>query len=100
MARNICWGSQWGWTEPKALPHVKFQDNLVGIDPLFAGKAPTDSRLAKDSPALKFGFQPIPTHKIGVYRNADRASWPVKHEIGTAETKPPIPKSGKKPERP
>lgn len=77
MARNICWDGPWGWTEPKALPLVKFEDNLIGVDPHFAGKPPADFSLAKDSPAFKLGFRPIPFDKIGVYRSDDRASWPV-----------------------
>jgi len=77
MARNLCWGGPWGWTEPKALPGVKFEDNLIDVDPRFVGQVPADFRLAEDSPARKFGFQPIPFDKIGVYQSDDRASWPV-----------------------
>ena len=44
MARNICWGGPWGWTEPKALPGVKFEDNLIDVDPRFAGQVPADFR--------------------------------------------------------
>jgi hypothetical protein len=78
MARNVCWGGKWGWTEPKALPLVKFENNLIDADPHFAGKPPADFTLAADSPAFKLGFRPIPFDKIGVYRSDDRASWPVK----------------------
>lgn len=81
MARNISWGGKWGWTEPKAEPGVKFEDNLVDVDPRFAGRVPGDFRLAEDSPALPLGFQPIPFAKIGVYPSADRASWPVEHTL-------------------
>ena len=77
MARNVCWGGAWGSTEPKALPYVKFEDNLVDVDPRFVGEPPADFRLADDSPARKLGFQPIPFDKIGVYPSDDRASWPV-----------------------
>jgi len=87
MARNVCWGGPWGWTEPKAVPYVKFEDNLVGIDPRFAGKPPADFRLAPDSPALKLGFRPIPLDKIGVYPSDDRASWPVEPAPGGATRK-------------
>jgi hypothetical protein len=82
MARNICWGGPWGWTEPKARPYVKFEDNLVDVDPHFAGKPPADFRLADDSPAIPLGFRPIPFDKIGVYRSEDRASWPVDTTAG------------------
>jgi hypothetical protein len=81
MARNICWGGPWGWTEPKARPYVKFEDNLIDIDPRFTGQPPGAFRLTEDSPARKIGFRPIPADKIGVYRSADRASWPVVHSI-------------------
>ena len=84
VARNVCWDGPWGWTEPKAQPYVKFQDNLVGVDPSFAGKPPADFRLAPDSPALKLGFRPNPLEKIGVYRSDDRASWPVEPAPGSA----------------
>lgn len=80
MARNVCWEGKWGWTEPKALPLVKFENNLIDVDPRFVGQPPADFRLAPDSPALKLGFRPIPMDKIGVYQSDDRASWPVKRE--------------------
>ncbi len=82
MARNVCWGGKWGWTEPKALPLVKFENNLIDTDPRFAGKPTANFTLAKDSPAWKIGFQPIPLEKIGVYKSDDRASWPAEHISG------------------
>lgn len=77
MARNICWGGAWGWTEDKALPLVRFENNLENADPRFAGTPPKDYRLRGDSPALKMGFRQIPFDRIGVYRDPLRASWPV-----------------------
>jgi hypothetical protein len=77
MARNICWDGKWGSTESKAQPYVKFEDNLIGVDPRFVAKPPADFRLAEDSPAWKLGFQPIPLDKIGVYPSDQRASWPL-----------------------
>jgi hypothetical protein len=77
MARNISWGGKWGWTEPKAEPGVKFEDNLIDMDPRFAAQVPADFRLAEDSPALPLGFRQIPFDKIGVYQSEDRATWPV-----------------------
>ena len=38
-----------------------------------------DFRLRKDSPAWSIGFKPIPVEKIGLYKDALRASWPVVH---------------------
>ena len=84
MARNICWGGPWGWTEPKAQPYIKFENNLVDTDPRFLGQPPADFRLADDSPALQLGFRPIPLDKIGVYASDDRASWPVAHALRPA----------------
>ncbi|NUQ63716.1 MAG: right-handed parallel beta-helix repeat-containing protein [Pirellulales bacterium] len=81
LARNICWGGPWGRTQAEALPLVKFEDNLIDVDPRFAGAPPADFRLAGDSPAHKLGFQPIPVDKIGVYQSEDRASWPVEHSL-------------------
>lgn len=77
MARNICWGGQWGSTESKAVPYVKFEDNLENIDPLFSGKPPAAFSLNAKSPAIKLGFRPVQFEKIGVYKSRDRASWPV-----------------------
>ncbi len=77
MARNINWGGAWGWTEDKAMPLVKFEDNLDNIDPHFSGKPPEDFRLSAQSPALRLGFRQIPFEKIGVYKSSDRVSWPV-----------------------
>jgi hypothetical protein len=49
---------------------------LVG-DPRFVDVAKDDFRLKPDSPALKLGFKPIPTDRIGLYADPYRASWPV-----------------------
>ena len=88
MARNICWGGAWGRTQKEALPLVKFEDNLIDVDPKFSGKPPADFRLAEDSPALKLGFRPIPFDKIGLYESEDRVSWPVKHSLRTSQSEP------------
>ncbi len=78
MARNICWGGPWGWTEPKrpAVREVRGQPGRCG--PRFAGKPPADFSLAADSPALKLGFKPIPFRRIGVYKSgtAPPGPWP------------------------
>jgi hypothetical protein len=81
MARNICWGGSWGRTQREAEPLVKFEDNLIDVDPRFAGSPPADFQLADDSPAHNIRFQPIPFDKIGVYVSDDRASWPVEHTL-------------------
>jgi len=89
VARCICWGGPWGWTEPKAMPYIKFEDNLIDTDPKFAGKPPADFRLAPDSPALKLGFRPIPFERIGLYKSPDRASWPVTSTLRKDPVPPP-----------
>ena len=88
MARNICWGGPWGWTEPKAEPFIKFENNLVDTDPRFLGQPPADFRLADDSPAKAIGFNPIPRDEIGVYASDGRASWPVASTLYAAPTEP------------
>jgi len=77
LARNVCWGGPWGWIEPKAQPFVKLENNLIDVDPRFAGQPPADFSLAKDSPAWKLGFEPIPFEKIGLYESDQRASRPA-----------------------
>ncbi|HOC01188.1 MAG TPA: right-handed parallel beta-helix repeat-containing protein [Verrucomicrobiota bacterium] len=81
VARNICWGGQWGSTEPKAEPYVAFRDNLVETDPLFEDES--NFTLRDGSPAFKLGFQRIPFEKIGLYQSEDRASWPVARSAGS-----------------
>jgi len=44
-----------------------------------------DYRLRKESPAFKLGFQPIPVAKIGPYKDATRASWPIVEAEGARE---------------
>ncbi|MCC6443435.1 MAG: right-handed parallel beta-helix repeat-containing protein [Armatimonadetes bacterium] len=81
MAGNICWGGTWGWTEDAAKPLVKFENNLVDADPRFTAQPPADFRLAPDSPARTIGYREIPFRKIGLYKSADRASWPVESPL-------------------
>jgi len=85
MARNICWGGPWGTVQEEARPYVKLEDNLIGIDPLFAskpdplhaGNPPRGYSLTADSQTLELGFLPIPFDSIGIYKSEDRASWPL-----------------------
>jgi hypothetical protein len=46
-------------------------------DPLFVDAPKDDYRLRQASPALKTGFKPIPVEKIGCFRDALRAAWPL-----------------------
>jgi hypothetical protein len=81
VARNICWNGSWDEVEDKARPHVKFEDNLVGVDPLFVDENQENFSLRKESPAFDRGFKPIPFDEIGIYEDKLRASWPVEHQV-------------------
>lgn len=75
IARNISVGGRWldladGLTDAT----VKLEDNLVDVDPLFVDRATADFRLQPDSPAFKLGFKAIPVEKIGLERDAGKAS--------------------------
>ena len=82
MARNICWGGKWGWTEPKAQPYVKFEDNLVDVDPRFVGQAarrlPPRRRLAGHASSASV---PSRWTRSASTPSDDRASWPVVHTL-------------------
>lgn len=71
----------WDSIAEKIKPLVAFEENLVNVDPHFKGTPPKSFVLADDSPAWKLGFQPIPLRKIGLYQDADRASWPATHTV-------------------
>ncbi len=89
--RNICVGGRWGDFDGKAKPLVTFTDNLLDQDPLFVDAQRQDFRLKPESPALKLGFKPLPTAEIGLYQDAQRASWPVKSEVRPMATPPAAP---------
>ncbi len=91
VERNIFVGERWNDVDGRARPYVTMKDNLTDTDPLFVGKPPASFELRKDSPAWKLGFQPIPFGKIGLYKSAHRASWPVTHEVRPMP-EPPAPK--------
>ena len=52
----------------------------VIADPLFMNLAKDDYRLKPESPAWGLGFKRIPVEKIGCYKDALRASWPMQRE--------------------
>ncbi|MGC9003147.1 MAG: right-handed parallel beta-helix repeat-containing protein [bacterium] len=68
VRKNICVGGRWLDLEEVARPYVIFEDNLRDVDPRFIDMKKGDFRLAKDSPAFKIGFKPIPFEKIGLKR--------------------------------
>ena len=53
-----------------------FDEHSLVADPLFVDPDRDDYCLKEQSAALAFGFKPIPTHKIGLYRDELRASAP------------------------
>lgn len=83
VAHNIIVSSTWDDIESKAKPYVTMQQNLL--------EAPREVLLTKGagmplvngkSPLVRsIGFQPLPVKQIGLYRSADRASWPVSHPV-------------------
>jgi len=98
IARNIFVGEGWNDIDGRSRPYATLKDNLVDEDPLFADAPPRSFRLRKESPAWKLGFQPIPIAKIGLYRDARRASWPVTHVVRPmVEAPKPAPKKGPTP---
>jgi hypothetical protein len=111
VERNVFVGDRWNDVDGRAKPYVTMKDNLVDTDPLFVKGVPRsalaraepracptvqDFRLAKDSPAWKLGFQRIPVEKIGLYKDVNRASWPVEHTVRPMP-EPPAPKPKPRP---
>ena len=62
-----------------------FDGKSVVADPMFVARDKDDYRLRPESPALKLGFQQIPTEKIGPYADDLRASWPIVEAEGARE---------------
>ena len=81
IARNVSWGGTWDGIQNVARPYLALEDNLVDEDPHFVDAENLDFRLRQDSPAFQIGFKPIPIDKIGLYEDADRASWPITHTV-------------------
>jgi parallel beta-helix repeat protein len=88
VARNVAWKTPWGWIEPAAEPHIRFEDNLVDVDPGLANPARGNFALRRGSPVEKIGFEPLPLGEMGLYQGASRASWPV---TSTVRPGPPAP---------
>lgn len=52
--------------------------NGIVADPLFVDVEHDDFRLKPQSPAItKLGFKPLPIEQMGLYKDEQRASWPV-----------------------
>ena len=75
VARNVCVGGKWlsvGWNSTEAMLDLK--DNYLGKMDDFVAPDKLDFRLKPECPALKSGFEPIPTEKIGLQPDAYRSS--------------------------
>lgn len=61
----------------------ELMDNCIfNGDAGFADQAKRDLTLPPDSPVYdRLGFRPIPFDEIGLYKDKNRATWPVKHDI-------------------
>jgi len=77
IVRNVHWDGTWDGMEGKAKPMLQMENNLIDEDPgVIVGKDGR-LRLRKNSPAFSLGFQPIAMDRIGPYKDARRASWPL-----------------------
>ncbi len=79
LGGEVATGAWWDDIEPNVRSLVALTDNLANEDPKFVDEAAGDFQLGEDSPAWKLGFQRIPVEKIGLYRDVNRVSWPVRH---------------------
>lgn len=66
------------WQEWQA---AGFDKTGLVADPLFVDAKNDNYQLKPNSPAYKLGFQRIPMEKIGLYKDALRASWPVDKQL-------------------
>jgi len=96
VAHNIFVGGKWDGIRPKARPYVRVEGNIVDKDVGFVNAGAGDFRLREDSPVYKLGFRPIPFAGIGVYKSANRASWPVIHAVRPLAKRPPPPPKPKR----
>ena len=71
--------------EWEAWQSMGFDQHSVVADPLFVDPDKDDYRLRPDSPAFKLGFKRIPVDKIGPYKDAIRAAWPIVEAQGVRE---------------
>mgnify|MGYP006415950871 FL=1 len=86
----------WHHIQESAYKLLTIENNMVDVDPKLVDEEQGNFLLRDDSPAFaRIGFKPIPFGKIGLYKDENRASWPVKHEI-TPLPSPPK-KRAKKP---
>jgi len=97
LSRNVCVGGRWLEAPETAAGRLQAQDNLVTTrDPGFVDPRRLDLRFREDAEVWTAvpGFTAIPMRRIGLYRDAIRASWPVRQPLcrgGLAPAAPATP---------
>jgi hypothetical protein len=83
VMRNIMVSTEWDDIEGKARPYVKMEQNLLDASrDVLVNRTGQMPRLNLKSPVVAaLQFEPIPYERIGIYKSAERASWPVSHPI-------------------
>jgi parallel beta helix pectate lyase-like protein len=81
IARNAVFGGKWDDIEDKARKYLDMRDNWIGDDPEVVKKAEAYVRTRQVTLALPADFESIPIERIGLYEDAQRASWPVTHTV-------------------
>lgn len=81
VARNIFINCQWDDIEGKAKPYVKMENNLLEAPRSLLQKGDVPSVKTDTETVRQIGFQALPTAQMGLQKSADRAVWPVQHEI-------------------
>ena len=85
VARNIMVDSQWDDIEGTARPYVKMENNLLDAPRSLLQKGTSKDavpNLNMQAETLRgIGFQPLPVEQMGLFKSAERAVWPVRHEV-------------------
>lgn len=83
VARNIIVNSPWDDIEGKAKPYVSMRQNILDAPRSVllkdGGRVP---QVDAKAPAVRaVNFAAIPVRQIGLFKSADRATWPVAHAV-------------------
>jgi hypothetical protein len=88
FARNISAGGIWDDIHAGTRSYQVVRDNLVfDNDPKWiqvvrdAAGQPKELVFKEPAAVSEIGFEPLPLSKIGVYKDRQRASWPVEHQV-------------------
>lgn len=84
LSRNLCVRGTWLQAPDEAAGYLEGQDNLTtDEDPGFVDPRRLDLRLREDSRVWQDvpGFVNVPMRRAGPYRDALRASWPVRRPL-------------------